>query len=144
MHPHYIASEAGNCPICGMTLVPVENEPDTRSHSVTQEDNPESRLPITISPETIQNIGVRTEPATMARFGTEVRSYGLVTENVRQSHSLSGRVAGWIEELQITAVGDKVKKGDLLFTLYSPDLISAQQDYLAALRTGLKLSLIHI
>ena len=93
---------------------------------------------VVISPETIQNIGVRTEKAALASFGTNIRSYGLVTENVRNTYAISSRVAGWIEDLEITAVGDEVKKGDLLFTLYSPDLISAQQDYLAAIAAGNK------
>ena len=100
--------------------------------------NNHTRTAITIAPETIQNIGVRTEKAAIASFGTDVRSYGLITENVRLTQAISGRVAGWIETLNITAVGDEVKQGDLLFTLYSPDLISAQQDYLAAVATGIK------
>jgi Cu(I)/Ag(I) efflux system membrane fusion protein len=136
MHPHYIATEAGSCPICGMDLVLMEGEEAAEEdHSAHTGD---ARKAVTISPETIQNIGVRTEKATMARFGTDVRSYGLVAENVRNTHAISGRVAGWIEELKITAVGDEVKKGELLFTLYSPDLISAQQDYIAALATGIQ------
>lgn len=98
----------------------------------------EARPTVTISPETVQNMGVRTETATLAPFGSHIRSYGLVSENVRNTHAISGRVAGWVEALKITAVGDEVKKGDLLFTLYSPDLISAQQDYLAALAAGVK------
>lgn len=139
MHPHYIATEMGTCPICGMDLVPMESddgEAMEEDHSGHANDN--ARKAITITPETIQNIGVRTENATIASFGTDVRSYGLVTENVRLTHAISGRVAGWVEDLKITAVGDEVKKGDLLFTLYSPDLISAQQDYIAAIATGVK------
>ena len=103
------------------------------------ESNPATaKATVVIPPETIQSIGVRTENAALASFGTPVRSYGLVTENVRNAYVISSRVAGWIEDLEITAVGDRVRKGDLLFTLYSPDLISAQQDYLAALATGNK------
>lgn len=140
MHPHYIATEMGACPICGMDLVPLTGaEGDHDTHGLEQrrgERSERTRAAITIAPETIQNIGVRTEKAAIARFGKDVRSYGLITENVRLTRAISGRVAGWIETLHITAVGDEVKKGDLLFTLYSPDLISAQQDYLAALITG--------
>lgn len=136
MHPHYIANEPGACPICGMDLVPMEtgsHEPGNKSST-----NANSRKAITIPPETIQNIGVRTEPAELAYFGKEIRSFGLVTENLRMTHAITGRVAGWVEELSITAVGDEVKQGDLMFTLYSPDLNSAQQDYLASLSTNNK------
>jgi len=97
-----------------------------------------AKASVVIAPETIQSIGVRTENAALASFGTNIRSYGLVTENVRNTYVISSRVAGWIEDLEITAVGDEVRKGDLLFTLYSPDLISAQQDYLAAIAAGNK------
>ncbi len=97
-----------------------------------------AKATVVIPPETIQSIGVRTENAALASFGTNIRSYGLVTENVRNAYAISSRVAGWIEGLKITAVGDEVGKGDLLFTLYSPDLISAQQDYLAAIAAGNK------
>nr|VFJ88228.1 MAG: membrane fusion protein, Cu(I)/Ag(I) efflux system [Candidatus Kentron sp. LFY] len=140
MHPHYIADEMGSCPICGMDLVPLSGDSETEGDEPAQdgEADTDARAAITISPETIQNIGVRTEDATVVRFGTNVRSYGLVKENVRNTHVISGRVAGWIEKLDITAVGDEVRRGDLLFTLYSPDLISAQQDYLAAIASGRK------
>jgi len=137
MHPHYIATEMGTCPICGMDLVPVEGDEESE-HEDHSAHNGTSRKSVTIAPETIQNMGVRTENVAIASFGTNVRSYGLVAENVRLTHAISGRVAGWVEDLEITAVGDEVKKGDLLFTLYSPDLISAQQDYIAAIATGVK------
>nr|VFJ48137.1 MAG: membrane fusion protein, Cu(I)/Ag(I) efflux system [Candidatus Kentron sp. FM]VFJ55731.1 MAG: membrane fusion protein, Cu(I)/Ag(I) efflux system [Candidatus Kentron sp. FM]VFK07979.1 MAG: membrane fusion protein, Cu(I)/Ag(I) efflux system [Candidatus Kentron sp. FM] len=140
MHPHYIAGEPGTCPICGMDLVPIANAAKTVEETGKDLSAPDgetdtgTRAAITIPPETIQNIGVRTEQAAMVRFGTDIRSYGVVTENARTTHVISGRVAGWIEELHITAVGDEVKEGDLLFTLYSPELISAQQDYIAAIK----------
>lgn len=136
MHPHYIANEPGACPICGMDLVLMETDgEDPENKSITHAN---SRKAITIPPETIQNIGVRTEPAEIAYFGKDIRSFGLVTENLRLTHAITGRVSGWVEQLSITAVGDEVNPGDLMFTLYSPDLISAQQDYLASLSTNNK------
>jgi Cu(I)/Ag(I) efflux system membrane fusion protein len=143
MHPHYISdNEDGSCPICGMNLVPMtSNEPEEMSSIETskhKDHDAPSKDGIKISPETIQNMGVRTQKAKMAHFGTNVRSYGLVGENVRAKQEISSRIDGWIEELYITAIGDKVKKGDLLFRMYSPELLSAQQDYLAAIATGTK------
>jgi membrane fusion protein, copper/silver efflux system len=170
MHPHYLAMEAGSCPICGMDLVPL-SEAGSESSDVAKPgerkilywvapmdsnykmDKPgkspmgmdlvpvygegevvnNERVIVRISPETIQNIGVRTEKVKSAIFGDEVRSYGLVTENVRIQHAISSRISGWVEELKVTAIGDEVKKGEFIFSLYSPDLISAQQDYIAAI-----------
>lgn len=141
MHPHYIATEAGSCPICGMDLVPLEgdeNQGINNNKSKSNKNEVSRKAIVTISPETIQNIGVRTAKVAPARFGNNVRSYGLVTENVRIRHDISSRIDGWIEELKVTAVGDEVKKGELLFSLYSPDLVSAQQDYVAAIFSGSK------
>lgn len=134
MHPHYIATEAGACPICGMDLVAMEQAADDESKAEANN----ARKAITIPPETIQNIGVKVAPAEIAYFGKNIRSFGLVSENSRLAHAITGRVAGWVEQLSITAVGDAVNKGDLIFTVYSPELISAQQDYIAALSTGRK------
>jgi membrane fusion protein, copper/silver efflux system len=174
MHPHYIATEPGSCPICGMDLVARGDESEEESLLVSENRggeilywqapmNPDYRsdkpgkspmgmdlVPvyssgeklvaniITIAPETIQNSGVRTGKAIAAWFGTSIRSYGLVTENVRAQHEISGRVSGWIEDLNVTAIGDEVTKNMQLFTMYSPDLISAQQDYIAAIKSGIK------
>jgi len=128
MDPNYKMDKPGKSPM-GMDLVPVYDDGGS-------EDDGEGRVTVRINSETIQNIGIRTEKAIMTDFGSEIRSYGLVTENVRMQQDISSRVGGWIEILEVTAVGDEVKKGELLFTMYSPELVSAQQDYIAALATG--------
>ncbi|MFT7144199.1 MAG: Cu(I)/Ag(I) efflux system membrane fusion protein [Alphaproteobacteria bacterium] len=182
MHPHYIAEEPGNCPICGMDLVAIAQEKAEEAGSEVKVSNEKEilywvapmnssfkmdkpgkspmgmdlvpvyaeateatknkqkggRQIVSIVSETVQNMGVRVEKAEVARFGMGIRSYGLVTENVRLKQVISSRIAGWVEGLQITAVGDVVEKGDLLFKLYSPELDSAQQDFIAALTAGSK------
>jgi Cu(I)/Ag(I) efflux system membrane fusion protein len=136
MHPHYVADRPSTCPICGMDLVQVYGDGNQSEEKVRTDHS--GRIAVTISPETIQNSGVRTEKAQMASFGTSVSSYGDVTENVRLQTDISGRVSGWVQDLKFKAEGDEVKKDDLLFTLDSPELISAQQDYISALKTGVK------
>lgn len=142
MHPHYVADRPGTCPICGMDLVELTSEGEEGRSSLESIDKSDiggmERTSVTIAPETIQNVGIRTEEAQMASFGILVRSYGDVTENVRLQFDISSRVEGWVEDLKIQAVGDEVKKGDLLFNLYSPALISAQQDFISAIATGYK------
>ena len=135
MHPHYVADRPGTCPICGMDLVALESDEEAGNHASDEMEkgqNP-TRTVVTIDPETIQNTGVRSENAQMASFGTLVRSYGDVAENVRLQFDISARVEGWVEELKTQAMGDSVKKGDMLFKLYSPALISAQQDYVSCI-----------
>ena len=144
MHPHYVVDRPGTCPICGMDLVELASEQESEDDGAAMEsmDNSDKggmeRTTVTIDPETIQNTGIRTEEAQMASFGTLVRSYGDVTENVRLQFDISARVEGWVEDLKVQAMGDEVKKGDLLFNLYSPALISAQQDLISAIATGYK------
>lgn len=128
MDPNYRSDKPGKSPM-GMDLVPVYAQ-DT---SMTTE----GRAVVQISSEMIQNTGVRFERAQMNDFGSVVRGYGDVTENTRLQFDISSRVEGWIENLKIKAVGDDVKKGDLLFNFYSPALISAQKDLVSALATGL-------
>ncbi len=132
MNPNYRSDKPGKSPM-GMDLVPVYGD-----GSETTRKDATARTVVTIAPETIQNTGVRTEKAQMASFGTAVRSYGDVIENVRLQTDIAGRVSGWVKDLKFKAEGDEVKKGELLFTLDSPELISAQQDYVSALQTGVK------
>lgn len=128
MHPHYIAEGEGTCPICGMDLVPLES--GGGSSSMEEEGAVRS---ISIAPETIQNMGVRIKPAEYVRFGRKFRAYGLVDVDTRLQTVVTGRVEGWLEDVKIRAVGDPVSRGMLLFRLYSPELISAQRDFISAL-----------
>ncbi len=128
MHPHYISDTFGACPICGMDLVEVAtDEADSGEH----EDHG-LFLPTTM----IQQTGVRSKPVETAYFGRSLRSYGEVAANQRLQTDISLRVEGWIEELIVNAEGDEVEIGSLLFKFYSPQLVSAQQDYLTALSSG--------
>ena len=125
MHPHYIADVMGTCPICGMDLVKLQTDGGDLSASES-----EGRAVITVAPETIQTMGVRLGRAEDMTFGRRIRSYGIVNEDERRQTEITARVEGWIEDLKVRAVGDEVKKGDLLFKLYSPQLIVSQNDYL--------------
>ncbi len=129
MHPHYIADAFGSCPICGMDLVKLETPGEAQGQTSAAR-----RSAITIAPETMQNIGVRLGKAETSSFGKIIRSYGRVAENERLQSELTARLEGWIEDLKIRAVGDQVKKGDLLFTIYAPEYIVSQRDYLSALK----------
>jgi Cu(I)/Ag(I) efflux system membrane fusion protein len=129
MDPNYKMDKAGKSPM-GMDLVPVYAEEDTSM------DNMSGRSIVKISPEMIQNSGVRSEPAQMSEFGASVRSYGDITENTRDQFDISARVEGWVEKLNVQAEGDIIKKGELILTLYSPRLVSSQNDLISALRSG--------
>ncbi|MFN3960661.1 MAG: efflux RND transporter periplasmic adaptor subunit [Parvularculaceae bacterium] len=91
---------------------------------------------VVVPAETIQTLGVRIEPVREIDYGRAIRTFGAVADNARLLTEVASRVDGWIDELAITAVGDEVRKGDLLFRLRSPDLIAAKRDYVTALNSG--------
>ena len=134
MHPHYIASEMGNCPICGMDLVLLPTGDDSASDSASGGTGDGKRQTITVSAETIQNMGVRTARVEKTLFGRKIRAYGIVKENEKLQQVISNRLDGWIEELKIRAIGDRVTKGTLLYKVYSPELFVSQRDYLSTIK----------
>jgi Cu(I)/Ag(I) efflux system membrane fusion protein len=91
---------------------------------------------IRISPAVVNNIGVRTEAAKRAAPERRAMTVGFVAFDERRMRRVQPRAEGWIEGLAVRATGETVKAGQLLFTLYSPLLESAQQEYLDAQRIG--------
>ncbi|RTL71636.1 MAG: efflux RND transporter periplasmic adaptor subunit [Hyphomicrobiales bacterium] len=86
---------------------------------------------------TVQKLGVRTETVVRRDLGQPLRGAGLVVANERTRRMLSTQVEGRIKALQASTEGDRITKGDLLYTLLSPDLAALQSDYLAARSAGL-------
>jgi Cu(I)/Ag(I) efflux system membrane fusion protein len=126
MHPDVVRDQPGECPICGMTLV--KFEPDVSAGPV----GPGVR----ISPEVVQNLGVRTEPAVVGSLPRRADTVGYVGFDERRVRQVRPRAEGWVESLAVRTMGETVRAGQVLFTLYSPMLESAQQEYLDALKIG--------
>lgn len=93
---------------------------------------------ISISGEALQKMGVRTEKASKSVFGGEVRATGIIMANERARWDIFSQIEGRVEDLKFSAEGDRVKKGELFYTLYSPELLALQNDYIAALSGGMK------
>jgi Cu(I)/Ag(I) efflux system membrane fusion protein len=91
---------------------------------------------VRISPAVINNLGVRTEPAVLGTPERRTTTVGYVTYDERRMQQVQPRAEGWVEGLELRAVGEPVRAGQRLFTLYSPMLESAQQEYLDAQRIG--------
>jgi Cu(I)/Ag(I) efflux system membrane fusion protein len=91
---------------------------------------------VRISPAVVNNLGVRTEAAAKAAPERRAATVGYVAFDERRMRQVQPRAEGWIEGLAVRAMGETVKAGQLLFTLYSPMLESAQQEYLDAQRIG--------
>ncbi|MDH3552689.1 MAG: efflux RND transporter periplasmic adaptor subunit [Gammaproteobacteria bacterium] len=124
MDPNYRRDEPGKSPM-GMELVPVyADEVDATPGTVK------------IDPTVVNNLGVRTAPAEIGPLSRRIETVGYIGYDEDTLQHVHTRVDGWIEKLVTTATGDPVKKGQLLFELYSPTLVNAQQEYLAALRSN--------
>jgi Cu(I)/Ag(I) efflux system membrane fusion protein len=123
MHPQIIRGKPGSCPICGMDLVAVENEPD-------------GDVTVEINPALVNSLGVRTAVAEKGRLWRMIDTVGYIDVDESLISHIHLRTEGWIEKLYISAEGDRVSKGDRLFDLYSPALINAQEEYVEALRSG--------
>jgi Cu(I)/Ag(I) efflux system membrane fusion protein len=95
---------------------------------------------LNISPDKVQKLGVRTEAAAMLALEKTVRASGRVAAIEGRLFAISPRFEGWIERLHVNAVGQPVAKGQPLFEVYSPELVSAQREYAVAVRglAGLK------
>jgi len=91
---------------------------------------------VRISPEVVQNLGVRTEPAVMGSLPRRADTVGYVGFDERRVRQVRPRAEGWIESLSVRTMGETVRAGQVLFTVYSPMLESAQQEYLDALKVG--------
>ncbi|MBB5347417.1 efflux RND transporter periplasmic adaptor subunit [Desulfoprunum benzoelyticum] len=129
MHPFIIRDAPGNCPICGMALVPLK--PGAGGAAVTEDESGAGI--ISIDPTTAQNMGVRTEAVSRRKLVKTVRTVGLLTYAEGRQFSVNSKIEGWIEKLYVNQEGQTVKKGQPLLAIYSPELVAAQQEYLLAL-----------
>ncbi len=122
MHPSYRSDHPGDCPICNMKLVPLEEDAGG-AMSVA------GRGIVTVQPEQRQLIGVRTSVVERAPAQKEIRAAGRVEADETRLAAVNLKVGGWIEELFVRSVGERVEVGAPLFSLWSPELYEAQQSY---------------
>ena len=127
MHPAYTSKKPGTAPDCGMDLMP----------RYADEESAVKNLPpgtVQITSEKQQLIGVRTGKVERKRIERMLRVVGRIgIDETRVSH-IHTKVSGYIEHVFVDFVGKEVKAGDPLFTIYSPELVSTQQEYLIAVR----------
>jgi Cu(I)/Ag(I) efflux system membrane fusion protein/cobalt-zinc-cadmium efflux system membrane fusion protein len=121
MDPTYIRQEPGKSPM-GMDLLPV------------YEDEVAGGPTIRIDPVTEQNMAVRYAPVRVGPLDKEIRTVGTIAYDERGLGTVTTKIDGWIEKLLVNETGTQVHAGDPLFEFYSPQLYSAQEEYLVALR----------
>ena len=127
MHPAYRSDEPGIAPDCGMNLVP----------RYADEAEAMAKMPpgtVRLSTRRQQMIGVRTERVEVAPVKRTIRTVGHLAADERKIAHVHTKFEGWIEKVFVDYVGKRVRKGQPLFTVYSPELVSTQEEYLLALK----------
>ncbi|BDU77907.1 efflux RND transporter periplasmic adaptor subunit [Mesoterricola sediminis] len=127
MHPQIIQDHAGDCPICGMALVPMDGGGGASAV--------DGMATVTIDPARQQLIGLTTAEVKEGPVGGELRTTARISADETRIRHIHVKVEGYVEKLHVDFVGMHVSKGQPLLAFYSPDFVSAQQEYLLALRT---------
>ncbi len=125
MDANYQRDKPGKSPM-GMDLIP---------YYADQSDNVNDNGlgTIQVSPDVVNNLGVRTAIAEIKALKTKIDTVGYVSYDEDLLVHIHPRVEGWIEKLYVKAIGDPVKKGQPLYDIYSPELVNAQEELLLAL-----------
>ena len=163
MHPEIISDEPGNCPICEMKLTPVKKQTIKKTgerevlywvapmdpNEIYSEpgkskmgmdlvpvyaDEVNKGGVVKIDPAVQQNMNVKITNVTNRKLSPQITTNGIVVIDESREYQITSRVGGWIEKLRVNTVGQKVKKGESLLEIYSPELVAGQEEYLSALR----------
>ncbi len=127
MHPQIVQESPGQCPICGMDLVP-QKSPDQAKEEGAKRDV------LLVDPVTVQNMGVRVDTVKRGVVHRHIRTFGRV-ETADDAYAVVNlKFSGWAEKRWADKQGAYVQKGDKLFAIYSPEVFSAQEEYILALK----------
>jgi Cu(I)/Ag(I) efflux system membrane fusion protein len=127
MNPNYISDKPGKSPM-GMDLVPV------------YEDEVPAESGVHVDPNFLQNFMVRTAAADRGAIPVDSRTVGVLDFDQKHIVSVNTKFEGWIESARANYIGEEIHRGDVLFEIYSPQLVTTQEEYLSALTFWKKLS----
>ena len=123
MHPQIRQDEPGDCPICGMELIPLEAD-----------ETGDAAMGYSMSENAMRLANVETMIVGSSGTNREIRLNGKVQIDERNSYSQSTHIPGRIEQLSINFTGERVQRGQTLATVYSPEMVTAQEELLQAAR----------
>ena len=137
MVPGYKSDKPGKSPFMDMELVPVYEDGSDAGGAPT---NVPGYSGIALSPERQQAIGVQIGKAEVRELTKTIRTVGRVSFDETLLHQIHPKFEGYVEELYVNYTGKPVRKGQPLLSIYSPDLLATQQEYLLALRARRQLT----
>lgn len=137
MHPNYTSEKPGDCPICSMSLekVVVGEGPAGQTMPGGESDVP-GLVPVMITPERIQLIGVRTALVARRPLGSQLQLVGFVVPDESRLKRVQIRVSGWIQQLHVNRTGEPVSAGQPLLAIYSPELYQSEREFLIEQEAG--------
>ena len=127
MHPQIKMEKPGNCPICGMELIPLDGINNSGDNVASDE--------IVMTPEAIQLANIQTTVVTESNALKEVRLLGTVKPDERRQYSQVSHIPGRIERLYVNFTGEKIRRGQKIVRIYSPELISAQKELFESIKS---------
>ncbi|HSF39734.1 MAG TPA: efflux RND transporter periplasmic adaptor subunit [Thermoanaerobaculia bacterium] len=144
MHPEYVSDKPGDCPICGMRLVPMEAKngapavaeataqaPELHNHSVPGV-SASGLAPVELTGEKRELAGLRTAVAVRETLTRSTRAVGLVVADESRVRHVHTKISGWIEKLYVNTTGQAVRAGQPLLAIYSPELLATQEELVRA------------
>lgn len=141
MHPNYISEHPGDCPICGMRLVPVE---ETKAEPSRQTEAPaqgvDGLAAVEANAAGFRLAGVQTATATRATLTRSPRAVGVVVADETRVRQVQTKISGWVETLYVNTTGQLVRAGQPLLSLYSPQLLASQEELVRAKETAARFS----
>jgi Cu(I)/Ag(I) efflux system membrane fusion protein len=132
MHPTYVSDRPGDCPICNMKLILIKD--DTGGGTTTNSPSLPGRVTIHLAPDKRQLIGLTTSLVETQKLSHGIRASATLSHDETTLARVAPRFGGWVRKLHVNYIGQRVEEGDPLFTVYSPELFSAENDYLIAFR----------
>ena len=170
MHPNVVSDKPSDCPICNMRLVPIgEKEQETaapaekkimyrstmnpneisdkpgkdsmgmemvpfEAEEGARQPTPTGLAAVSIAPAARERMGLTLGVVEKRSLTRDVRTSARIVANETRLHHVAVKTEGWIGQLFVNVTGQEVRKGEPLLTIYSPELVSAQEEYLIALR----------
>ncbi len=144
MHPEVVSDKPGDCPICGMRLVPIpaleKGAGGTPAAAAPAGGAPRAGdigpASMDIGTDRARLAGVRTVEAKVGRVSRSIRATGTVVVDETRVRQVTTKVAGFVERLYVNTIGQSVRAGEPLFELYSAELLAGQEEYLRARRSA--------
>ncbi|HPP49521.1 MAG TPA: efflux RND transporter periplasmic adaptor subunit [Spirochaetota bacterium] len=132
MHPQITSDKPGSCPICGMDLVPVEEEKKNESHKEHQEITGYTSI---LLDEKARILGITYETVGIKDIVKILRTSATIVANEEKTYKISFRISGWVDKLFVNKMGQFISKGEPLLSLYSPELYAAVSEYISIINS---------